>query len=179
MPPPGPRLLTASKLLRMGPVTPSGARSGALRVQEMGSGQFGSTVSTWFLKRRDEYQDRLLEVSCTGDWNPWIQFFCRAVCEQSASLINGTDKLVAWLYRSRDLIIQKRWTGAIHKLLEDLTEWPVISISFAATRYNVTTMTATRMVNHLVEVEILRELTGRNYGRVFGAHEVIETVDLI
>jgi hypothetical protein len=43
----------------------------------------------------------------------------------------------------------------------------------------VTTMNATRMINHLVEIGVLTELTGKNYGRIFGAKHVIDTVERI
>ncbi len=36
-----------------------------------------------------------------------------------------------------------------------------------------------RMINHLTEADILTELTGRCYGRSFGALEVMEIVDRI
>lgn len=135
------------------------------------------TVSPWFLRRRQLYQDHLLNVSCSGDWNPWVTFFCDAVTAQSMSLIAGAERLLVWMQNARRLLDARRWTGAIRRLLDDLVEWPVITIADTATRYNVTPMNATRMVNHLVEVGIIRELTGRNYARVFGATEVIETVD--
>jgi hypothetical protein len=35
------------------------------------------------------------------------------------------------------------------------------------------------MINRLTEVGILRELTGKSYGRTFGATEVMEVVDRI
>ena len=74
---------------------------------------------------------------------------------------------------------RNRWTGEIYHLVDRLTEWPVISIAFVANTHNVTAMTATRMVNHLQEIGVLRELTGRSYGRVFGAVEVMRIVDEI
>ena len=135
------------------------------------------TVSPWFLKRRNEYQDHLLNVSRTGDWNPWVEFFSQAVCEQCESLIRGADSMVAWLNESRRKVYERRWSGAIHQLLEDLIEWPVTTVADTATRYNVSTMNATRMINHLVDIGVLEELTGKNYGRVFGASEVIRTVE--
>lgn len=135
------------------------------------------TVSPWFLKNRSEYQSHLFNLSCTGDWNPWVVFFCRAVSEQCLALLSAPESLLAWLSDSRRLLHERRWTGAIHKLLEDLIEWPVITIPFAATRYKVTTMNATRMVNHLVEVGVLKELTGKSYGRTFGATEVMRIIE--
>ncbi len=46
----------------------------------------------------------------------------------------------------------------------ETTEDTVVAttIADAAQRYGVTTMNATRMVNHLVEVGILQEMTGRS-----------------
>lgn len=137
------------------------------------------TVSPWFLRRREDYQAHLLRVSCTGNWDPWVTFFCRAVREQCDSLVAGAVKLTEWLAESRRTIHARRWTGAIHKLLEDLVEWPVVTITFTAEHYSVSQMNATRMINHLVEAGILTELTGKNYGRVFGAKYVMETVDSI
>ncbi|HXZ82470.1 MAG TPA: Fic family protein [Acidimicrobiales bacterium] len=137
------------------------------------------TVSPWFLKRRTEYQDQLFSVSATGDWNPWVMFFSQAVREQCMSLIVGANRLTEWLESSRAALNERHWTGAIHRLLEDLTEWPVVTISFAAKKYHVTQMTATRMIDHLVDVGILRELTGQTYGRRFGATGVMDIVEAI
>ena len=135
------------------------------------------TVSPWFLKHRFEYQDHLLQVSRTGDWDPWVQFFCQAIEEQCERLGASAGLLLAWLEKARAEINVRRWTGAIHNLLQDLVEWPVTTVADTAARYRVTIVNATRMINHLVEIGVLRELTGRNYGRVFGAQFVMDTVE--
>ncbi len=137
------------------------------------------TLSPWFLRHKSEYQAELFAVSCTGNWNPWIRLFCQAVSAQCASLIIGAEHLLTWLAQSRKLVDERRWTGKIHQLLADLIEWPVTTISDTASRYGVSTMNATRMVNHLTEVGVMSELTGKSYGRVFGATEVIKIVDQI
>ena len=82
-------------------------------------------------------------------------------------------------WRVRRTLDVKRWTGMIGRLLEDLNEWPVTTIADTASRYNVSPMNATRMINHLVEAKILEEITGRTYARVFGATAVMEIVDRI
>jgi len=137
------------------------------------------TLSPWFLRNRSEYQEQLLAVSCTGNWNPWIRFFCSAVSAQCVSLITGAEHMLQWLSNSRKLLDERHWTGTIHQLLSGLIEWPVTKVSDTASRYNVSTMNATRMINHLTEVGILTELTGKSYGRVFGAVEVMNIVDRI
>jgi Fic family protein len=135
------------------------------------------TLSPWFLRHRDSYQMELLNMSLTGNWNPWIKLFCTAVCEQCESLITNARKLLAWLDESRHTIQSRRWTGAIFNLLEDLIEWPVTTIAITAARYGVTQMNATRMVNHLVDIGVLTELTGGSYARKFGATYVMDTVE--
>lgn len=137
------------------------------------------TLSPWLLRNRSEYQEELLAVSCTGNWNPWIRFFCQAVGAQSASLIAGAEHLLNWLANSRRKLDERRWTGTIHKMLAGLIEWPVTTVSDTANRYGVSQMNATRMINHLTETGILTELTGKSYRRSFGALEVMEIVDRI
>lgn len=137
------------------------------------------TVSPWFLKHREEYTHELLQVSATGDWNNWVRLFCTAVRMQCERLIPGAQGLLDWRNESIRKIHDRRWTGAILRLLEDLIEWPVTTIADTAARYGVTTMNATRMIAHLVEIEVLEELTGKNYNRVFGARYVLATVNAI
>lgn len=141
--------------------------------------QPGITVSPWFLRNRDQYQEELLAVSCTGNWNPWVRFFCEAVRVQCDRLGTGAERLVEWSKASSAQLHERRWTGKIHQLLADLIEWPVVNIADTAERYGVSVVHATRMVDHLVEVGVLKELTGRKYGRVFGALFVMDTVDVI
>jgi len=135
------------------------------------------TISPWFYQRRDQYQDQLLAVSCTGDWNPWIQFFCRAIVDQCSALLRGAVDLASWIAKTRSLVNERRWAGVIYDVLRDLTQWPVITIASITNRYGVTPTAATNIVNHLVEIEALAEMTGRSYGRVFGATEVMAIVD--
>ena len=135
------------------------------------------TVSPWLFRHRIEYQEQLLEMSCTGDWNPWVSLFCTAVREQCDLLIANAQKLVAWLEESRHKVDAKRWTGVIHKVLGDLIEWPVLTITDTAQKYKISVPHAMRTVNHLVEIGVLTELTGREYRRIFGAEYVMHTVE--
>jgi len=135
------------------------------------------TISPWLVKHRDQYQDELLHVSSTGDWNPWVQFLCRAIVEQCGALIAGADRLNRWLDESRALVNKRRWAGAIYDVLRDLTQWPIISIASVAERCALTPTAASSIVNHLVEIGIVEEVTGRSYSRVFAATEVMHIVE--
>ena len=137
------------------------------------------TLSPWLLRHREEYQDGLLGVSCTGNWNPWIRVFCTAIGAQCDRLISGAQRLLLWLSTSRQKLDERHWTGTIHKVLEGLIEWPVTTVTATAARYNVSQVNATRMINHLTEVGIITEMTGRTYARSFGATGVMDIVEEI
>ena len=84
-----------------------------------------------------------------------------------------------WLLISKNTINERGWSGTILKVMDSLTEWPVVTIRFIATKYQISIVQATKIVGHLVDIGVLRELTGNTYNRAFGAHEVMKIVDSI
>jgi Fic family protein len=134
-------------------------------------------LSPWLLRRRAQYQDHLLHLSETGDWNPWVTFFCHALCQQAEGLVKVAEELVRWLDAVRVSLNQRHWGGTIYRLAEDLIDWPVITMMFAAEKYGVSVPTAKSAIDRLVEIGVLTEMTGRSYRRVFGAQDVIALVE--
>ena len=135
------------------------------------------TISPWLLKRRTEYQDTLLATSATGDWNPLVTFFSRAIQDQCDAHVEVAQTLLDWLAESRQALADHRWTGLIAKIVEDLIDWPVITARSVVEHYEVSAPSAHHAIDRLVEVGILKELTGRSYGRRFGAVRVMELVE--
>jgi Fic family protein len=135
------------------------------------------TISPWLLKRRGEYQDHLLRVSQTGDWSPWVEFFCQGIAEQAEAHVGVADQLLEWLSTVRDTLNARRWSGTIVSLAQDLIDWPLVTLMFTAKKYGVSVPTAKSAIDRLVDIGVLREMTGRTYNRVFGASNVIELVE--
>lgn len=135
------------------------------------------TLSPWLLQRRDQYQDHLLRVSQTGEWDPWVTFFCNALCEQAERQVAGVWNLVSWLNDVRRKLNERHWSGVIAQVAEELIDWPVITVPFVRARYKCSGPTAKSAVDRLVEIGVLHEMTGRAYKRVFGAKEVMTMVD--
>lgn len=137
------------------------------------------TISPWLVRHRDQYQQELFRVSCTGEWDAWIQLVCSALIEQCKALVAGTERLVRWLNGMRAEVNKRRWTGGIYHVLDDLTQKPLITVTSVAAKYNITPTAATNVVNHLVEIGAIEELTGGTYARVFGATAVMNIVEEI
>jgi Fic family protein len=137
------------------------------------------TISPWLRKRREAYQDHLLHVSQTGDWNGWVTFFCQAICEQSRASVAVVDTLNRWLADVRQKLNDRHWTGTVSSICEDLIDWPVISSPFVQRKYGVTAPTAKSAIDRLCEIGVIEEMTGRSYRRVYGALEVIKAVEAL
>ncbi|HZN15465.1 MAG TPA: Fic family protein [Acidimicrobiales bacterium] len=135
------------------------------------------TLSPWLLERRDEYQAHLLSISGTGDWDPWIQFFCEAIRHQADAHVAVAQRLLDWISDVRADLHERHWSGTVAKLADALIEWPVISARWVQDRYEVSAPTAKSAIDRLVEIGVLHEMSGRRYRRVFGAADVMSAVD--
>ncbi len=135
------------------------------------------TISPWLRKRRDQYQAHLLDVSRTGDWDPWVTFFCQALCEQARAHVAVVETLMGWLVETRQTLSERHWTGTVVSIVEDLVDWPVITSPFVQRKYGVSAPTAKSAIDRLCEIGVLHELTGRTYNRSFGARAVMDAVE--
>lgn len=133
-------------------------------------------LSAWLEQRRQEYQDHLLRVSVTGEFDPWVQFFSEAVRAQAMSAIRRIDALLEWRQHAVQRVRAAGVRGVAVRIVEDLIGYPVLTPTIAATLYGVTYPTANAAVARLESLGVLSERTGRRYGRLFVAQEVLRLV---
>jgi Fic family protein len=135
------------------------------------------TISAWFRRRRDEYQDHLLNVSESGDWNAWVSFFCRAVYDQSIACVRVVEELNTWMTAIRQMLNDRHWSGTVTNILDDLVTWPVITSPSVQMKYGVSPPTAKSAIDRLVEIGVLVETTGGGYLRRYEATQVVAGVE--
>ena len=130
-------------------------------------------ISPYIEEHKDEYIDRMYEVSSRGDWTGWIKFFLRTVHESCAETTRTIDSLLALQqdYRSRALDAGRSPTAT--KIVDYLFERPVISIPDAASIAGVTYPPAAAAVNKLVKAGILREYPATTQPKRFIAAEIV------
>lgn len=134
-------------------------------------------LSAYFERHRRAYVDHLLEVSQTGDWLPWIAFFLEGVRSQALDATERANQLLALQGSYRDLLYQRRASGATQQLLDGLFAAPVVTITGASTRLSVTAAGARNIVERLEADGILTEITGRQRSRVYIAREILDIID--
>jgi Fic family protein len=132
-------------------------------------------ISPWLEQNRTEYQDGLLQVSQTGDWNPWVCLISTAIHVESLEVIARVDKLLA-LRESFQMTLQGS-KGVSLRIADDLIGYPMITASLAAKLYGVSYQAANTAISKLVELGILRQRTTGRYDRIFQCDEVLAALE--
>lgn len=134
-------------------------------------------VSPWFEERRDEYQDGLFELSCTGSWDDWIAFFAEGVIASANESRQRVESLVALQEDLRERVQVAGRRGASERLAADLVGLPYVTRSDVAKRYDLSGQGAINAINVLIDLGILADagfsLRG---GRAFVAREVVSVI---
>ena len=134
------------------------------------------SISPWFEQRRRAYQDRLLEVSTSGDWDGWVRFFAEGIENSALDTAVRVDRLLRVQEGYANTLRDINASGLIRDLAESLIAYPYIDVPRTAARLNSTFQTVNKAVAKLVDLGILRERTGRSYGRLFEAPAVVQVL---
>lgn len=134
-------------------------------------------LSPVFERRKDEYIDRLYEVSRRGAWNEWITFFLDVVSEACKKAIGTTDKLVALQKDFRRRLREAGRSANLVTICDHLFRSPVVSIPKVADVLKVQYRSAQLNVDSLVKVGILEEIPGTSNPKFFIAREVRDIIN--
>ncbi|WP_207632138.1 Fic family protein [Occultella kanbiaonis] len=134
-------------------------------------------LSAYLEPNKEQYKDLLLQVSQTGEYDPWIQFFAQGVREQAERSRRRIEDLMACRDHMLESLKAQRAKGVVLELIDDLVGHPIITPSHAAALHGVTYPPANNAIARLIELGFLEEITGRSYGRVFACRRIMEIVD--
>jgi Fic family protein len=126
-------------------------------------------LSLYFKQRRDEYYRLLEEVRRTGDWETWLAFFLEGVRQTADGAVTTARRLVELFQKDRDRI-QKggRAAGSALRVHDVLRERPLAGLQDVSRRARLSFPTSTSGMKLLINLGIVRELTGKRRNRIFG-----------
>jgi len=132
-------------------------------------------LSAFFDRFREEYYSRLLAISQKGSWREWLEFFLRGIANQAKDAIADAKKILE-LHNEyqRTLERTKKVPASAHRLIDEIFQNPVISISALSKKWNMSFNSVKTGVLRLVEIGILREEAGRRRRRLFVAPRLME-----
>lgn len=133
-------------------------------------------LSAFFERHRREYYHRLLDVSMSGAWHDWIDFFLRGVTEQANDAVRRTRDLLDLSDSYRRRLASARNAGVLSLLVDQLFAIPATTISSVAAELQMSYPAAKKNVQKLVGMHILTPRRGKR-GSIYVAEDVLRIIE--
>jgi Fic family protein len=118
-------------------------------------------LSSYLKAHRAEYYDRLMAIRNEGNWEGWLKFFLRGIYEVSQAATVTARAILSLREGHRQVIAQKMGGSAAGlRLLDFLFEQPLISVRLVEQHLQCSYVTASKLVEQFVELDLLCETTG-------------------
>ncbi len=126
-------------------------------------------LSWYFKAHRQDYYDRLQAVRDQGDWEGWLAFFLRGVFVVSQQASETVRRILLLREQHRQAITDLVGASAAngHRTLEHLYEQPIATVKQVQEWIGTSYPAANNLVNRLVDLGILYEMTGHKRNRRF------------
>lgn len=117
---------------------------------------------------RDQYYDLLTGVRERGDWESWLDFFLEGVLEVSDQATDAARRTLDLFATDRQAIQGLgRRASTILRVHDHFQRRPLATARAVATATQLSFPACAKAVSTLVEMGVLREITGRQRDRVF------------
>ena len=134
-------------------------------------------LSAFFETHRLDYYDRLLAVSQRGEWEKWLLFFLEGISTQSLDAIKSLERLGQLRNTYWERLRKERAAARLLQTLDVLFERPILNIRQLKSALGVPYRTAQRYVEKLVDIGVLREVTGQARNRLYRADEILNAIE--
>jgi Fic family protein len=132
-------------------------------------------LSLYFKTHRQYYYELLNNVRLTGDWEVWLDFFAEAVIVTATQAVETAQQLVDLSSRDRDRIAGLgRAAGSALAVHRALMEHPIATSGWLVEKTGITPATVNKVLGHLEQLGIVRELTDRKRNRLFSYSDYVE-----
>jgi Fic family protein len=121
-------------------------------------------ISRYFEDRKDEYLDRLREVSANHDWDGWCEFFLAAVAQQAVRNLDVAQSISDFYDEMKPRFIELLSSKFAVAALDYLFTYPVFSNSRFTSKAGIPSQTAARFTRVLLQEGLLQtvsEASGR------------------
>jgi len=125
-------------------------------------------LSHYFKEHRQEYYNQLTMAREEGDLESWIKFFLKGVVSVAGEACNASHEIVSLQTRDKEKInCSYKKSSKITALHDKLFNRPIVSVKDVSSMMDVTFPTANDICMKLVELGILKEITGKERSRMF------------
>jgi len=133
-------------------------------------------LSLYFKQHRDDYYRALQAIRSDGDWEQWMAYYLEGIDWTARQAITTTSALLDLFHADRARVSGVARGAATLRVYEALQTRVIVSIRRVAEAVDITVPTATAALKRLEDMGIAREITGRNYGRLFAYDRQLQII---
>ena len=133
-------------------------------------------LSHYFKQNQSEYYSLLQNIRKKGEWEPWLKFFLKGVCEVSEEATEIANKIfqLRKLHQAQVRAEFKSSSGRALEVLEELYRLPVMDIKSVERIAKISYSNANNLVKNFEKMGILKECTGNKRNRRFVYSEYLD-----
>ncbi len=126
-------------------------------------------LSDFFEKNRQLYYANFTIVRTKNDLTQWIKFFLSGIIETSKNGVDTFQKILQLRTEIEDkkIVTLGRRLPLAKNVINYLYKYPIINLSYLVDELGISKQTANTMINELVRLKILYEVTGQKRNRLF------------
>jgi Fic family protein len=135
-------------------------------------------LSLYFKTHRRYYYKLLNNVRLSGEWEAWLDFFAEAVIVTATQAIETAQHLLDLSNKDREKISELgRAAASTLRVHRTFMEHPIATSGWLVEKTGITPATVNKVLNHLVELGIVRELTAKKRNRLFSYAKYIDILN--
>ena len=132
-------------------------------------------MSNYFEEHKNQYMDLMFEVSKSGAWTQWVDFFLSGVAFVCNDSIKRLKNLLSLQADMRILVQIARSSALFDKLIEYVIGNPVITIPIAAKVLGISYNATKNNISRLVSYGILEKFKDTR-PKIYIARKVLEVL---
>lgn len=133
-------------------------------------------LSAFFEASRRDYYDGLREVSLSGAWQDWLEYFLLGVARMSEDALKRATRINDLLSSWRTELAG-RSTGTPLRMVDLLAANPFLTTKGAAAQLEIAFTTAQRAIEHLERAGIVKPVSDAKRDRVFCANALLDILE--
>ena len=133
--------------------------------------------SLYLKTHRSQYYDLLQRVRTEGAWEDWLAFFLDGVADAAQEAADTARQMLSLFAKDREKIqTLGRGAPSALRIQELMQRNPFLRIGAAAKALKLTIPTVTNALNHLVQLGIVKEISGKQRDRIFAYSRYVNMV---
>lgn len=135
-------------------------------------------LSLYLKTHRQTYYRLLQDVRLKGDWETWLEFFLAGVAETANNAYESAMRIVTLFRNDRERVsAASDQTNSMLRIHELLQTHPFLNAAQAQRNTGLSAPTVNKAFGALESLGIVREVTGKQRGRVFAYGAFLDILD--